>query len=155
MIVIENDKLLSALDPKITVVSAFWFCDDTLRQAVQGITDLIFLPGIINVDFADVKTIMRNSGTTLFGVGKAKGEKRGELAARAALKSPLLDISPSGAKGILFNVSGSDVSLAEVEEIGKIITQEINSGAKVIFGAVQDENLKNGEIKVTLIATGF
>ena len=155
-IVISNEKLLEILDLKTTIINAFWICDEVLRQAVQGISDLITLPGIINVDFADVETIMKNSGTALFGLGYARGEKRAEVAAKAALRSPLLDISPKGAKGVLFNVSGGkDISLSEIDEIGKIITQEINPEAKVIFGAVQDEKLKQGEIKVTLIATGF
>jgi len=155
-IAISNDKLLEILDPKITVLNAFWFCDDILRQAVQGISDLIMSPGIINVDFASIKTVMKNSGTTLFGVGRARGEKRAENAARAAISSPLLGISPIGAKGVLFNVSGGkDISLSEIDEIGKIITQEINPSAKVIFGAVQNEKLEKGELKVTLIATNF
>jgi len=155
LIAIENDKLLEILDSKTPLISAFWLCDEILRQAVKGISDLIILPGIINVDFADVRTIMKNSGTALFGIGKAKGEKRAEIAALSALSSPLLDISPKGAKGILFNVSGQDISLSEIEEIGKIITKEINPEAKVIFGAIQDEKLGKGEIKVTVIATGF
>lgn len=156
LLTIQNDKLLEILDPKTSVLSAFWLCDDILRQAVSGITDLIFLPGIINVDFADVKAIIKNAGTAIFGIGKAKGEKRAEKATYLALNSPLLDVSPKGAKGVLFNVSGGrDISLNEIEEIGKIISQEINSDAKIIFGAVQDEKLKKGEIKVTVIATGF
>lgn len=156
LLVIQNDKLLEILDPKITISNAFWICDDILRQAVQGISDLIVLSGIINVDFADVKAIMKNSGTALFGIGKAKGEKRAETAAKLALNSPLLDVSCRGAKGVLFNVSGNkDVALSEIEEVAKVITQEVNPEAKVIFGAVQDEKLKKGEIKVTVIATGF
>ena len=156
LIVISNDKLLEILDPKTTVISAFWICDDVLRQAVQGISDLITLPGIINVDFADVRTIMKNSGTALFGLGLAQGEKRAEVAVKSALNSPLLGISPKGAKGVLFNVSGGkDISLSEINQIGEIITREINPGARVIFGAIQDEKLGRGEIKVTLIATGF
>lgn len=156
LICISNDKLLEILDPKTPILNAFWVCDDILRQAVQGISDLITLPGIINVDFADVKAIMKNSGTALFGIGRARGEGRAVESAKAAISSPLLDISPKGAKGVLFNVSGGkDVSLSEIEEIGKIITQEINSEAKVIFGAVQDEKIKKGEIKVMVIATGF
>jgi len=156
LIVIENDKLLENLDPKTTVISAFWICDDILREAVQGISNLIILPGIINVDFADVKTILRDSGTALFGMGWAKGEKRAQTALKNALSSPLLNISPKGARGILFNVSGGkDISLSEIEEMGKILTQEINPEAKVIFGAAQDEKLKKGEIKVMVIATGF
>lgn len=156
LITIQNDKLLETLDPKTTILSAFWICDDILRQAVQGISDLIVLPGIINVDFADIKSIMKDSGTALIGIGKAKGEKRAEEAARLALNSPLLDISSKGAKGILFNISGGrDLALSEIDTIAKIITQEINPEAKVIFGAVQDEKLKEKEIKVTVVATGF
>jgi len=156
LISISNNKLLSTLDPNISLLSAFWACDDILRQAVQGISDLILLPGIINVDFADVRAIMANAGSALFGVGRAQGEKRAERAALAAIGSPLLDVSPKGAKGLLFNVSGGrDISLAEIDEVAKVITREINPNAKVIFGAVQDEKLNKGEIKVTVIATGF
>ncbi|MEK9135185.1 MAG: cell division protein FtsZ [Patescibacteria group bacterium] len=155
LITIENDKLLATLDSKTTIINAFWICDDILRQAVQGITDLILAPGLINVDFADIKTIMKNSGSAILGAAVAKGEKRAEVATRAALQSNLLSISPKGAKGVLFNVSGKDVSLAEIEEIGGIIKQEISSQAKIIFGAVDDPKLKQGEIKVTIIATGF
>lgn len=156
LISISNNKLLSTLDPSIPLLSAFWACDDILRQAVQGISDLILLPGIINVDFADVRSIMSNAGSALFGVGKAVGERRAEKAALAAISSPLLDVSPKGAKGLLFNVSGGkDISLAEIDEAARVITQEINPNAKVIFGAVQDEKLKKGEIKITVIATGF
>jgi len=156
LITISNDKLLEILDPKISLWNAFWICDDILRQAVQGISDLIILPGLVNVDFADVKTILKNSGSALFGIGRARGERRAEVAAKAAIHSPLLDISPKGAKGVLFNVSGGkDISLSEIDQAAKVITQEINPEAKVIFGAVQDEKLKKGEIKVTVIATGF
>ena len=156
LILISNDKLLSVLDPKVSLFNAFWICDDILRQAVKGISDLIMLPGIINVDFADVQAIMKNSGTALFGVGRARGARRAEEAAMSAINSPLLDMSPKGAKGILFNVSGGkDISLSEIDEIAKVICQEVNPEAKVIFGAVQDEKLKKGEIKVTVIATGF
>jgi len=156
LITISNDKLLSNLDEKTPLINAFWVCDDILRQAVQGISDLIMLPGIVNVDFADVKAIMRNSGSALFGVGKAEGEGRAVKAATAAINSPLLDLSIKGAKGILFNVSGGkDISLSEIDEVAKVITQEVNPTAKIIFGAIQEENLKKGEIKVTVIATGF
>lgn len=155
LITIKNDKLLTTLDSKTTVSNAFWSCDDILRQAVQGITDLILLPGIINVDFADVKTIMANSGNAVLGTGVAEGENRAQTAVRAALHSPLLDISPKGAKSVLFNVSGQDISLVEIEEAGKYVSQEVNSQAKVIFGAVEDKRLKKGQIKITVIATGF
>jgi len=155
LLAIENDKLLSNLDPKTTILNAFWICDDILRQAVQGISDLIVLPGIVNVDFADVKTITKNTGTALLGVGLSQGENRAEMAARAALQSSLLGVSPKGAKGILFNVSGRGISLTEIEEVGRVLVQEINPKAKIIFGAVEDPKLKKGELKVTLIATGF
>lgn len=155
LISISNDKLLSILRPSVSLLKAFWICDDILRQAVQGISDLIMLPGIINVDFADIKEIIENSGTALFGIGKAKGEGRGEVAARLAINSPLLDTSCRGAKGVLFNVSGEDISLSEIDEMAKVITSEVNPGAKVIFGAIQNEKLIKGEIKVMVIATGF
>ncbi len=156
LILIKNDKLLESLDPKISLISAFWLCDEILREGVKGISDLIMKPGIINVDFASVKTILKDAGTCFFGVGRARGEKRGEMAAKAALSSPLLDVAPKGAKGVLFNVSGGkDISLSEIEEIGRILTKEINPQAKVLFGAVEDEKIKKGEIKVTAIVTGF
>lgn len=156
LIAIQNDKLLEILEPKTTVLNAFWLCDDILRQAVQGISDLILLPGIINVDFANVKTIMKDSGSALFGIGKAKGEKRAQRAALAAINSPLLNVSPKGAKGILFNVSGGkDISLSEIDEISRVFTEAVSPEAKIVFGAVQDEKLIKGELKVTVIATGF
>ncbi len=156
LISISNDRLFSFLEPKTTVLNAFWMCDEILKQAVQGISDLIVLPGIINIDFADVKAIMKDSGTALFGIGRAKGPERAKEAAHRALNSPLLDVSCKGAKGVLFNVSGGrDISLTEVDEIAKIITQEVSPEAKIIFGAIQDEKLPKGEIKVTVISTGF
>jgi len=156
LISVSNNKLLSTLSPNISLVNAFWICDDTLRQAVQGISDLVTMSGIVNVDFADVKAIMSNAGTALFGVGSAQGEGRAQKAALSAINSPLLDISIKGAKGILFNVSGGkDISLSEIDEVAKTITQEVSPEVKIIFGAVQDNRLKKGEIKVTVIATGF
>jgi len=156
LISISNDKLLSILDSNVTVANAFWFCDEILRQAVQGISDLIVLPGIININYADVKTIMKKSGSAHFGIGIASGEKRAEEAAKKALTSPLLDVFCKGAKGVLFNVSGGqDITLSEIDEVAKIITGEVASGARIIFGAIKDEKLKKGEIKVTVIATGF
>lgn len=156
LIVIQNDKLLEILEAKTTVLNAFWLCDDILRQAIQGISDLILLPGIINVDFANVKTIIKDSGSALFGIGKAKGEGRARKAALLAINSPLLNISPKGAKGILFNISGGkDISLSEIDEISQVFTEAVSTDAKIVFGAVQDEKLKKGEIKVTVIATGF
>ena len=156
LISISNDKLLSILNTKVSLTQAFWACDEILRQAVQGISDLILLPGIINVDFASVKSILRNSGTALFGIGFAEGEKRAQEATFKAINSPLLDHSFKGAKGILFNVAGGrDISLSEIEEVAKIITKEASPEAKIIFGAVQNQEFKKGEMKVTVIATGF
>ena len=156
LISIQNDKLLEILDPQTSVLSAFWMCDEILRQAVQGISDLIVLPGIINVDFADIKAIMENSGTALFGIGNGRGEKRATAAALAAISSPLLNTSIIGAKGVLFNISGDqDISLSEIDEAARVITENVLPDAKVIFGAVQSEKLRKGEIKVTVIATGF
>ena len=132
---------------------AFLICDDILREATQSITDLILVPGIINIDFASVLSIMKNSGQALFGVGKSLGPNRAVLAAEQAISSPLLDFSIKGAKGVLFSVSGSDVTLTEIQEAAKIITKNVDSKAQIIFGAVKDNNLKKGEIKVTVIAT--
>jgi cell division protein FtsZ len=156
LIVIPNDNLLSLLDSSTSLSQAFWICDEILRQAVKGITDLITLPGIVNVDFADVRSIIQNSGNAFFGIGRAKGENRAKEAARLALSSSLLDFSVSRARGILFNVSGGpDISLFEINEAAKIVTKNTSSQTKVIFGAIQDEELKKGEMKVTVIATGF
>ncbi len=156
MIVIPNDRLLTIIDRKTLLVNAFEIVDDILRQAVQGISDLITLPGIVNVDFADVKAIMKDAGSALMGIGRATGEDRAQEAARAAINSPLLEVSINGAKGVLFNVSGgSDLTMSEVNEAAQIITESIDREAKVIFGAVIDDKLKKGEIKVTVVATGF
>jgi len=156
LIVVSNDKLSSILDPDATVSNAFWACDEILRQAVQGISDLIVLPGIINIDFAAVKSIMKDSGSALFGIGTASGPDRVKEAVTKALASPLLGVSCKGAKGVLFNISGGkDIALAEVDQAAKIITQEVSPEAKIIFGAIQNEKLKKGEIKITVIATGF
>ncbi len=156
LIPISNNKLLSTLNPNVTLQDAFWYCDEILRQAVQGISDLIILPGIINIDFADVKSIMMNSGSALFGKGKAKGKRRAEEAALAALDLPLVDVSCKNAKGVLFNVGGGeDLSLSEVDEIARVIRGHVSSDASIIFGAVEDQDLDEGEISVTVIATGF
>ena len=156
LLVIPNDQILKLADPDMSVIAAFWKADEILRQAVQGISDLIVIPGIINVDFADLKSIMKNSGRAVFGMGQAKGEKRMEHALDAALHSPLLDMSIKGAKGILFNVAGAeDISLQEIQEAAQHIKEEISSQAKIIFGALQDKSLKPGEVRITVIATGF
>lgn len=156
LITIPNDRLLSIIDRKTPLLEAFSKVDDVLRQGVQGISDLITVPGIINVDFADVKAVMANSGSALMGIGYASGEDRAVDAAKAAVSSPLLEVAIDGAKGVLFNVSGgADLAMAEINEAAKIITDKIDPDAKVIFGAVHDEKLKKGEIKITVIATGF
>jgi cell division protein FtsZ len=153
LLVISNDKLLKIIDEKTTVSNAFWICDQVLAEAVQGITDLILVPGIINIDFSSVASIMKNSGKTLFGVGKAQGPSRATEAANMAINSPLLDFSIKGAKGVLFSVFGNDVTLNEISEAANIITKNVDPKAQIIFGAVKDENLKKGEIKITVIAT--
>ena len=156
LITIPNDRLLSVIDRDTSLLNAFSMVDDVLRQAVQGISDLVVTPGIVNVDFADVKAIMQDTGSALMGIGRASGDDRAVEAAKAAINSPLLEISIDGAKGVLFNVSGgSDLAMTEINEAAKVITESIDPEAKVIFGAVMDENLKKGEIKVTVIATGF
>ncbi len=156
MIVIPNDRLLGIIDKNTTVLSAFAMCDEVLRQAVEGISDLITKQGIINVDFADIKAVMQNAGSALMGVGSAFGENRAEVAARAAINSPLLDLSIQGARGVLFAIAGGDdMTMFEIQEAAKVITESIDPDAKVIFGAIKDTNLKKDELKVTVIATGF
>ena len=156
LITIPNDRLLSIIDRKVTLISAFEIVDDVLRQAVQGISELITVPGLVNVDFADVKAVMKDSGSALMGIGRATGEDRAAEAARAAINSPLLEVSINGAKGVLFTIAGgTDLTMAEVNEAAQIITESIDRDAKVIFGAIIDEKLKKGEIKITVVATGF
>jgi len=155
LLVISNDNLLHLVNDKTTVSNAFWICDEVLREAVQGITDLILLPGIVTVDMASVLSIMKNAGHALFGVGKASGENRTVEAAEKAINSPLLDSSMSGAKRVLFSVSGRNLALSEVSKIAEIITKNADSKAQIIFGAINDSKLKEGEIKVIVIATGF
>ena len=153
LLIISNDKLLGIIDEKTTVSNAFEICDDTLKQAVQGVTDLILAPGIISIDFASVVSIMKNSGQALFGTGKAVGKGRAVAAATQAINSPLLDFSIKGSKGILFNASGADITLQEIQEAAKVITVNVDPKAQIIFGAVKDSTLKKGEIKITVIAT--
>jgi cell division protein FtsZ len=156
MVVIPNDRLLGTVQKETTLSNAFAMSDEVLRQAVEGISDLITTPGIINVDFADVRAIMENTGPALMGIGTASGEKRATDAARLAINSPLLDISINGARGILFAVAGGDeMTMFEIQEAAKVVTESIDKDAKVIFGAIKDEKLKKNEIKVTVIATGF
>ncbi len=156
IIVIPNDKLLQLADKNTNFKDAFASCDDVLRQAVEGISNLITTPGIINVDFADIKAVMRDAGSALMGIGTASGEKRAEKAALLAINSPLLEISIHGAKGVLFAISGGDdLTIHEIQEAAKIITESIDKDAKVIFGTIRDEKLKKGELRVTVIATNF
>jgi cell division protein FtsZ len=155
LFVIPNNKLLEQIDEQTTCISAFWLCDEILRQAVQGISDLIVRPGIINVDFADVKAIMSDSGFALFGVGNAEGEDKIEKAANMAINSPFLDFGINGAQRILFNITGGkNLSLVEIQKAAKIITKS-SSATRVIFGAIQDNKLKPDEVKITLIAAGI
>ena len=155
-ITIQNDRLLQVIDRKTSLLDAFRTVDEVLRQGVQGISDLIVQPGIVNVDFADIRAIMKDAGSALMGIGVASGEERAMDAARIAINSPLLDVSIDGARGVLFAVSGGeDLTMSEINDAAKIITDSINPDAKVIFGAVQDDKLKKGAIKVTVIATGF
>lgn len=156
IIVIPNDKLLQLSDKNTNFKDAFASADNVLRQAVEGISDLITTPGIINVDFADIKAVMKDAGSALMGIGTSSGEKRAEKAALAAINSPLLEISIHGAKGVLFAISGGDdLTIHEIQEAAKIITESIDKDAKVIFGTIRDDKLKKGEVKVTVIATNF
>lgn len=155
IIVIPNDRILQIIDKKTSLLDAFKTVDDVLRQGVAGISDLITTPGMINVDFADVKAVMQNSGSALMGIGRATGENRAMEAARAAIDSPLLELSIDGAKGVLFNVTGGkDLGMFEVDEAAKFITKSVDPEAKIIFGAVIDEEMDE-EVKITVIATGF
>jgi cell division protein FtsZ len=155
LIVIENDRLLQVVEKRTSIVDAFRMADDILRQGVQGITDLITVPGIVNLDFADVRAIMSEAGSALMGIGTASGENRAAEAAHTAVSSPLLESSIEGATGILLNVSGpSDMGLFEVNEAAEVVTGAADQNANVIFGAVIDESLRD-EVRVTVIATGF
>ncbi|MEI6345845.1 MAG: cell division protein FtsZ [bacterium] len=156
LIVIPNDRILSIASKDTTARQAFAMSDEILKQAVEGISDLITTPGIINVDFADVRAILDNAGSALMGIGTASGEKRAEEAAKMAINSPLLDISIHGAKGVLFSIAGGDdLTMFEIQDAAKVITESIDPNAKVIFGTVRDEKLKKNEIKITVIASGF
>ncbi len=155
IIVIPNDKLLNT-DKETTILSAFAKCDDILRQAVEGISDLITTPGLINVDFADIKAIMADAGTALMGIGVASGENRAAEAARIAINSPLLDVSINGARGVLFAIAGGqELTMHEIQEAAKVITESVDQNARVIFGAIIDDKLRKGELKITVIASGF
>lgn len=155
LITIPNDKILSIIDKKTPLNDAFAVVDDVLRQGVQGIADLITVHGMINVDFADVKAVMENAGSALMGIGYGTGESRATEAAKAAVESPLLELSIDGAKGVLFNVTGgNDLSMFEVDEAARVITEAADPEANIIFGAVINDSY-TGEIKITVVATGF
>ena len=155
LITIPNDKILSIIDKKTPLNEAFAVVDDVLRQGVQGIADLITVHGMINVDFADIKAVMENAGSALMGIGYGTGENRASEAAKAAVESPLLELSIDGAKGVLFNITGgNDLSMFEVDEAARVITEAADPEANIIFGAVINDSY-TGEIKITVVATGF
>ncbi len=155
IITIPNDKLLQVIDKKTSLLDAFLIADEVLMQGVQGIAEIITTPGLINVDFADVRSVMSNAGSALMGIGQASGENKSIEAAKAAISSPLLEMSVEGARGVLFSIiGGKNLSMHEVNEAAKVITSSTDEDARIIFGAVIDEKLKD-EIKITVIATGF
>lgn len=155
LITIPNDKILALVDKKTPINDALAVVDDVLRQGVQGIADLITVHGMINVDFADVKAVMENAGSALMGIGYGTGENRAQEAAKAAIESPLLEMSIDGAKGVLFNITGgNDLSMLEVDEASRVITEAADPEANIIFGAVINDSY-TGEIKITVVATGF
>ena len=155
-IVIPNDKLLAIADQNMSAKAAFALCDEILRQAVEGVSDIITTPGDINTDFNDIKAIMEGAGPALMGIGIAEGPERAKEAAQRAVNSPLLDVSISGARGILFVVAGSDdLGIMEVQEAAKVINESVDKNAKVIFGIMKDNKLKKGQIRIIVIATGF
>jgi len=155
IITISNDKLLQVIDKRTSLLEAFAIADDVLRQGVQGIAEIITVPGVINADFADVKAVMANAGSALMGIGQASGENKAVEAAKAAINSNLLDMSIDGARGIVFTITGGpDLSMNEVSDAAKVITSAADEDAKIIFGAVIDEKMKD-QIKITVVATGF
>jgi cell division protein FtsZ len=156
IIIIPNDRLLQTIDKDTTAKNAFAICDNILKEAVEGITDLITTPGIINIDFADISAILKNAGVALMGIGTAAGDNRAVDAAKAAISSPLLELSINGARGVLFSIAGGDdLTMFEIQDAAKIITESVDSNARIIFGAVRDEHLKKGEVKITVIASNF
>ncbi len=156
LIIIPNDRLLQTVEKNVTAKNAFAICDNILKEAVEGISDLITTPGIINIDFADVRAILQDSGAALMGIGTAIGENRAAEAARLAISSPLLDISINGAKGVLFSIAGGDdLTMFEIQDAAKVITESVDPNAKIIFGTIHDEKLKKGEVKITVIASSF
>ncbi|MBI2617041.1 cell division protein FtsZ [Candidatus Gottesmanbacteria bacterium] len=155
LIVIPNQRILDVVDKKMTLLEAFKIVDSVLGQGVTGISDLITLPGLINVDFADVRTVMNNAGSALMGIGNGVGENRAATAARMAIASPLLELSIDGAKGVLFNITGGpDLTMAEVDDAAKLIAASVDPDANIIFGATIDEQMVD-QVKITVVATGF
>jgi cell division protein FtsZ len=155
LIVIPNQRLMDVIDRKMTLLDAFRVADSVLTQGVQGISDLITNPGLVNVDFADVRTIMTDAGSALMGIGTGVGENRASTAARTAISSPLLELSVEGAKGVLFNITGgSDLAMSEIDEAAKLISASVDPDANIIWGATIDETMVD-QIKITIIATGF
>ncbi|MFA5392462.1 MAG: cell division protein FtsZ [Candidatus Paceibacterota bacterium] len=156
IVTIPNDRVFNIIDEKTPILEAFYKIDEVLREGVKGISDLITFPGLINLDFANIKTIMTNAGSSLLGLGKSKGAERAKIAAKKAVSSPLLDIAIDGATKVLFNISGGrDMSLVEINNAARVITESIAKDAQVIFGTSFDKELNKGEIKVTVIAGGF
>lgn len=156
IIIIPNDRLLATIDKETSAKNAFAICDNILKEAVEGISDLITMPGIINIDFADIRAVMQDAGAALMGIGMGQGDKRAEDAARAAISSPLLEVSVNGAKGVLFSIAGQDdLTMFEIQDAAKIITESVDPNAKIIFGTVHDDKLKKGEVKITVIASSF
>lgn len=157
IIIIPNDRLLATVSKDTTAKQAFMMCDEILKQAVEGISDLITTPGVIgNIDFADIRAVLENAGSALMGIGTATGDNRAADAARAAINSPLLDVSISGAKGVLFSIAGGDdLTMFEIQDAAKLITDSVDPNAKIIFGTVHDDKLKKGEVRVTVVAAGF
>lgn len=156
LVTIPNDRIFNIIDEKTPILDAFIKVDDVLRQGVEGMVNLIASPGLINLDFANLKTILTEAGSTLLGIGKSKGQERAKQAAKLAISSPLLDISIDGARRVLFNVAGGkDMSLVEIHDAARVITESIAKDAQVVFGASFDNDLRKGEIKVTVIAGGF
>ncbi len=156
IVIIPNDRILATISKETTAKNAFAICDEVLKQAVEGISDLITSPGFINIDFADIRSVLQNAGSALMGVGTGSGEKRSEDAARAAINSPLLDLSIHGAKGVLFSIAGGDdLTMFEIQDAAKVITESVDPDARIIFGTIRDDRLQKGEVRVTVVAAGF
>lgn len=154
-LVIPNDRIFNVIDQDTPLNQAFEAIDDILKLAVRGVAELINVPGIVNVDFSDVKAVLQDAGLALIGIGKASGNERAVNAVKSAISSPLIEISPHGARGVLFSVIGNDLKMVEINEAAKLVSEMVDSSAKIIFGAMEDSHLKKGEIKIMVIAAGF